>query len=63
VTPRAKPTLPAGKGNYEQRATFIVRLRAEKGVDDPVRALRALLKIASRKLGLRAVSVEEEGRR
>jgi hypothetical protein len=40
-----------------ERPTFVIRLRPEKGVD-PVRALRALLKVALRRFGLRAVSVD-----
>ncbi len=40
-----------------ERPTFILRLRAEPGVVDPIRGLRALLKTALRGLGLRAVDV------
>jgi hypothetical protein len=39
--------------------TFLLRLRAAPG-RDPVHALRALLKFAWRRLGLRAISVREE---
>jgi hypothetical protein len=39
----------------KNRPTFTVRFRAEPGVNDPIKALRALLKIALRRLGLRAV--------
>jgi hypothetical protein len=42
----------------KDRQTFTVTLRAEPGVD-PVRALRALLKIALRKFGLRAIAAHE----
>ena len=41
---------------------FRLRLRPEPGVADPVRALRRLLKIALRRCGLRAVSLEQERR-
>jgi hypothetical protein len=41
------------------RPTFVLYLRPEKGIDG-VRALRALLKFALRKFGLRALSVEEQ---
>lgn len=44
------------------RPTFALRLRPEPNVD-PIRALRALLKIALRRLGLRCVEVREERRR
>jgi hypothetical protein len=43
-----------------ERPTFIVELRPEPKVDDPVRALRALLKTALRRFKLRCVSVEEK---
>jgi hypothetical protein len=42
------------------RPTYLVELRAEKGVSDPVRALRAALKSLLRRFKLRAVSVEEK---
>ena len=38
---------------------FVIRVRAEPEVDS-VRALRAFLKIALRRFGLRAVSVDKE---
>ncbi len=41
------------------RPTFIVTLRAEKGID-PARALKAALKTLLRKFGLRAISVTSE---
>lgn len=41
------------------RPIFVLRLRAAPG-RDPIRALRALLKFAWRRLGLRAVEVREE---
>jgi hypothetical protein len=43
----------------EHRPIFIVRLRAERGID-AIRALRALLKTALRRFGLRAVSLDAE---
>jgi hypothetical protein len=42
-----------------ERPTYVVRLRPETGVDG-VRALRTLLKIALRRLGLRAIDAQEE---
>jgi hypothetical protein len=45
--PRHKPT-----------HTFIVHLRAERDVD-AIRSLRALLKVALRRFGLRAIEVRE----
>jgi hypothetical protein len=41
-----------------ERPTFLLRLRAEPHVANPVRALRSLLKIALRKFGLRCLSAE-----
>jgi hypothetical protein len=41
------------------RTTYLVRLRAEPGTD-PIRALRAGLKVLLRRFGLRAVGVREE---
>lgn len=38
------------------RPGFVIELRAEKGCDDPVRALRLLLKVALRRYGLRCTS-------
>jgi hypothetical protein len=43
----------------EQRPIFVVRVRAEPRVD-PIKALRAFLKVALRRFGLRAVSVDRE---
>jgi hypothetical protein len=42
----------------KQRATFVVVLRAEPRCTDPIRALRQFLKLALRRCGLRALSVE-----
>jgi hypothetical protein len=39
--------------------TYVLRLRAAPG-HDPIRSLRALLKFAWRRLGLRALEVREE---
>jgi hypothetical protein len=44
------------------RPTFVLRLQAQRGVD-PVRSLRALLKVALRRFGLRCVEAREEGNR
>jgi hypothetical protein len=42
-----------------KRPVFVIRVRAEPEVDS-IRALRAFLKIALRRFGLRAVSVDKE---
>jgi hypothetical protein len=42
------------------RPTFTLVLRPEPDVADPVRALRALLKFALRRHGLRCTSAREE---
>jgi hypothetical protein len=52
---------PAAKAN--ERPTYRLLLRPEPTCDDPTRALRALLKLALRKWGLRAVSVSEDAER
>lgn len=44
---------------HAPRPVFVIRLRAEPNID-AVRALRAFLKVALRRFGLRAVSVETE---
>jgi hypothetical protein len=38
----------------------VLILRAEKHVTDPVRMLRALLKIAGRQFGLKAIQIREQ---
>ncbi len=43
-----------------RRPTFLLRLRAEPGVSDPVRILRAALKMLGRRFKLKALSVVEE---
>jgi hypothetical protein len=48
---------PPGKS---KRPVFVVALRAEPHVADPIKALRALLKTALRRFKLRCVSVEEK---
>ena len=52
--------LPPSTDKLSDRPIFIVHLRQERG-DDPVRQLRAFLKVALRRFGLRALSVREEG--
>jgi hypothetical protein len=42
-----------------KRSTFMLRVRAEPGVDDVIRSLRAWLKLCLRTFGLRCVSIEE----
>jgi 1-acyl-sn-glycerol-3-phosphate acyltransferase len=44
----------------KDRPTFTVVLRPEADVDDPIRALRALLETALRKFGLRAIEAHED---
>jgi len=39
-----------------ERPIFIVHLRPEPGVDDPIRALRLLLKTALRRYGMRCLN-------
>jgi hypothetical protein len=45
----------------KDRPIFVLRLRAEPGVD-PIRSLRALLKVTLRWFGLRAIEAREENR-
>jgi hypothetical protein len=74
--PCSPPTRnPQGRGSYTHmprrarpepaqavhRPTYVVTLRPEKAVLDPVRALRNALKDLLRKHGLRAVAVAERG--
>jgi len=40
----------------KDRPTFVIELRPEPGIDDPIRALRAALKNLLRRHGLRCVS-------
>jgi hypothetical protein len=44
----------------KDRPTFTITLRPEPGVDDPVRALRAVLKNMLRRHGLRCLSAQED---
>jgi hypothetical protein len=44
----------------DTRKTFVLVLRPEKHVTDPIRMLRALLKIAKQQFGLRAAQVREQ---
>jgi hypothetical protein len=44
----------------DERPIFVVRLRPERKVASPTRALRHFLKRALRSYGLRALSCEEE---
>jgi hypothetical protein len=48
------PPVPAA-----QRPVYLLKLRAEPNVD-PIRSLRAALKVLLRRFGLRAVSVSED---
>ena len=43
----------------DDRPVFVLVLRPEKSVADPVRALRALIKIALRRYGLRLIEIKE----
>ena len=45
--------------DVKQRPTFVLQLRAEPHVVDPVRALRRALKILLRRFGLRCLDVRE----
>jgi len=49
----AASTAPA-----RDRPTFVLEFRAEPGID-AIKSLRALLKFAGRRLGLRAIDVRE----
>ena len=40
-----------------ERETFVITLRAERDVLDPIRSLRALLKAALRRYGLRCIDI------
>jgi hypothetical protein len=42
----------------KERPTFVLEFRAEPGID-AIKSLRALLKFAGRRLGLRAIDVRE----
>ena len=44
----------------KDRPTFVITLRPERNIADPIRALRALLKSALRRHGLRCTSAREE---
>jgi hypothetical protein len=48
------------KAEMDTRKTFVLVLRPEKHVTDPIRMLRALLKIAKQQFGLRAAQVREQ---
>ena len=48
------------KAEMDTRKTFVLVLRPEKHVTDPVRMLRALLKIAKQRFGLKAERIREE---
>jgi hypothetical protein len=42
-----------------KRPQYLLRLRPEPHITDPVRALRLALKLLLRRCGLRALSIEE----
>ena len=44
----------------KERPTFTITLRPERNIADPIRALRALLKSALRRHGLRCTSARAE---
>jgi hypothetical protein len=44
----------------KERPTYLIRLRPEAGVADPIRMLRSALKVLLRQFGLRALAVQEE---
>jgi hypothetical protein len=70
MPPTACPFLPcrqaahrekvASKTELDDRAIYVLTLRAEKHVADPIRMLRALLKIAGRQFGLKAIQIREQ---
>lgn len=43
----------------QARSIFVLRLRAEPHLTDPIKSLRALLKAALRRYGLRCVEISE----
>ena len=45
-----------------ERPVFVVCLQAQKGIE-PVRALKAALKVLKRRFGLRCVSIKETPQR
>ncbi|MPZ36593.1 MAG: hypothetical protein GEU95_00790 [Rhizobiales bacterium] len=49
----------SSKTQADTRPTYVVTLRPEPHCPDATRALRRLLKLALRRFGLRATSVEE----
>jgi len=51
-------TTDSTKRTGKERPVFVLELRPEPGVD-PVLALRALLKVALRRFGLRCVAARE----
>jgi hypothetical protein len=50
----------ASKKKFNDRAIYVLTLRAEKHVADPIRMLRALLKIAGQQFGLKAIQIREQ---
>jgi hypothetical protein len=44
-----------------ERPTFTIKLRAEPGVAEPIKALRSALKLLLRRFGLKCVCITEEG--
>ena len=50
----------ASKKKYDDRAIYVLTLRAEKHVADPIRMLRVLLKIAGQQFGLKAIQIREQ---
>jgi hypothetical protein len=43
----------------QHRPQYLIQLRPEPGVNNPLRALRQALKVLLRRFGLRCVSAEE----
>lgn len=48
------------KSELDDRTHFLLVLRAEKRVKDPIKSLRALLKVAGRQYGLKATQIREQ---
>jgi hypothetical protein len=45
-----------------EREMFVITLRAERNVPDPIRSLRALLKATLRRYGMRCIDIRRHAR-
>jgi hypothetical protein len=50
----------ANKTKLHDRAQYVLILGAEKHVSDPIKSLRALLKIAARQFGSKVIKIREQ---